>query len=80
MNIYSTKFFATCPVNKVRVEYDLTITTDGAIIQVEELLEVVNGMRKGFHEAIADQLFAHFGGCQTLKAFHHGVWITTERA
>lgn len=79
MNRYSTTFFATCPVNKARVEYHLTIETS-RVISVEELLELLGTVyAEGFHELMADDLHLRFGGTQTLRAFHHGVTIETTR-
>lgn len=79
MNTYSTTFFCVCPVNKVRVQYHLKIETT-AIVSVEELLERLTTVyADGFHEPIADDLHATFGGVQTLRAYHHGVVIETVR-
>lgn len=79
MNVYTTTFFCKCPVNKVRIQYDLTISTT-SMISVEELLEHIEKFyADGFHELIANDLHARFGGHQILKAFHHGVNITTIR-
>lgn len=78
MNTYKTKFFANCPENGIRVEYDLTINT-GSVVKVEDLIEVVQGIGAGLHEDIADRLSARFGGTQTLVADHHGVTINTTR-
>lgn len=79
MNRYSTEFFATCPVNKVRVHYHLAIETD-QIISVEDLLERIKTVyAEGFHELMADDLHQTFGGTQTLTAYHHGVNIETVR-
>lgn len=78
MNTYKTKFFANCPENGVRIEYDLTINT-GSVVKVEDMIEFVQGIGTGLHEDIADQLCARFGGTQTLTAYHHGVTIDTIR-
>jgi hypothetical protein len=79
MNRYQTTFSCKCPINNVRVNYELEIATD-AVISVEELLDHIEEMyASGFHELIADDLCAKFGGHQVLKAFHHGVNITTTR-
>lgn len=78
MNTYKTKFFAQCPVNGVRVEFDLTINT-GSVIKVEDILKEIEDIQKGFHEDIADRLLSRFGGSQTLVADHHGVRIETTR-
>ena len=79
MNIYETSFYCKCPINKVRILYDLKIKTE-KIISVEELLEHINHWyQDGFHELIADHLAENFNGTQTLEANHHSVKITTIR-
>lgn len=78
MNTYKTKFFAFCPVNEARIEYALEIQT-GIVIKVEDIIDAVTLLSRGFHEEIADQLHKEFGGTQTLKASHHGVDIETIR-
>ena len=77
MNNYELEFFARCPVNNIRVKYELQIETKD-VIEVEKLIEAVDGL-SGFHESIADDLKRRFGGRQTIKAFHHGVTIRTQR-
>lgn len=79
MNIYTTKFFAHCPNNQVRVEYRLRIESRN-MLGVEEIIEAVGQHEDGFHEEIADALLTRFGGTQTLTADHHGVTIETVRA
>ena len=78
MNTYSTRFFSICPVNNCRIEYSLKITT-GDVIKVEDILDTVALLDRGFHEDFADQLLREFGGSQTLTAEHHGVRIETIR-
>ena len=78
MNSYSTKFFAFCPVNNARVEYDWTVQTTDTL-KVEDLIDAVTLLSRGLHEDFADQLFREFGGAQVLTAYHHGVNIRTER-
>lgn len=78
VNTYSTDFFAKCPTNGVRIAYRLKIETRD-VVAVEEIIEFVESVRLGFHEDIADSLFAKFGGLQTLTADHHGVTIETKR-
>jgi hypothetical protein len=79
MNIYTTEFFGKCPTNNVRIKYELEIqTTD--VIFVERILDFVDKMNNQYHENIADLLFEEFGGKQQLVAFHHGVFIKTERS
>lgn len=78
MNVYTTRFFSICPSNGVRVEYEISIETD-KIIQVEDLVDAVTLLDRGYHEEIADQLFREFGGRQTIVADHHGVIIRSTR-
>ncbi len=77
VNTYSTKFFAVCPANGIRIEYDLLITS-GKTILVESILRAID-RQAGYHEDIADQLHALLGGDQVLTANHHSVTITTYR-
>lgn len=79
MNIYSTEFFSNCPVNGIRVKYQLEIKSEVAI-PVEQILAAVDSVESKFHEEIADDLVARFGGEQTLVAEHHGVKILTVRS
>jgi hypothetical protein len=79
MNTYSTKFFAICPNNGTRIEYELQIQSE-SMIQVEDIIDAVMLLNRGFHEEIADQLHREFGGQQTLTANHHGVFIRTIRS
>ena len=78
MNTYKTQFFAHCPTNNVRITYNLTIQTDSTIM-VEDIIDEVSSLNRGFHEAFADRLHCEFGGKQTLTADHHGVIVETER-
>lgn len=78
MNTYTAKFWASCPVNSLPIDYTLTIKT-GQQIRVEAIQERLDHIREGFHEDIADQLQRTFGGEQVLEAMHHGVHIKTER-
>lgn len=79
MNIYETSFYCKCPINKIRILYELKIETK-EIISVEELLKhIEHWYQDGFHELIADHLAESFNGIQTLKADHHSVKITTIR-
>jgi hypothetical protein len=79
MNIYKVEFFARCPTNNVRISYALKIQTH-VVIPVEKIVDYVEGIRAGFHETLADELHAAFGGEQTLVAEHHGVVIETIRS
>ena len=79
MNIYETSFYCKCPINKIRILYELKIETK-QIIAVEELLEHINHWyQDGFHELIADHLAENFNGIHTLEANHHSVKIITIR-
>lgn len=78
MNTYRTQFFARCPSNGVRITYQLTINT-GSVIEAEKIIEAVEAIKEGMHEAIADKLLTVLGGQQVLKADHHGVQIETIR-
>ena len=78
MNTYTIEFFATCPNNGIRVKYRLQIETT-EVIQVEQIVNEVMLLDRGYHEEIADQLQRVFGGRQTLVADHHGVTIETTR-
>lgn len=79
MNIYRAKFTVICPSNQAPISYDVTISVDRMIL-VEDLYKAFHEIVEGYHEDIADMLFAKFGGHQTIHAEHHGVSITTERS
>ncbi len=78
MNTYTTEFFAACPNNGVRIKYRLQIETLD-VVPVEQLIAKIESFSEAFHEGIADELFAEFGGKQTLVADHHSVTIETVR-
>lgn len=78
MNAYTTEFFANCPNNGLRIKYRLRIETSETI-PVEQVTAKVESISEGFHEEVADELLAAFGGKQTLTADHHGVTIETTR-
>lgn len=78
-NAYTTEFFANCPNNGIRIKYRLRIETR-EVIPVEQIIAKVDTITEGFHEEVADELLAAFGGVQTLVADHHGVTIETIRA
>lgn len=78
-NCYSHKFTAICPVNGEAILYDIEIQS-ADVIMVEEITAFFRGLKDPvFHEALADQLYAAFGGFQIMVATHHGVDIRTER-
>lgn len=78
MNIYTQRFTAKCPNNSRVVTYTLTIESHD-VIMVEDIQAHVTSLETGFHEALADQTFARFGGRQTIQAHHHGTDVTTVR-
>ena len=79
-NAYRHQFVATCPNNGASIIYNLCITVpDERQIFVEHIVTACALHRSGFHEAIAADLFARFGGHQVLRAHHHGVDIETTR-
>jgi GH25 family lysozyme M1 (1,4-beta-N-acetylmuramidase) len=77
-NIYRHQFVSVCPANHQPIVYSLEISTD-QMIRAEQIVTAAALCKSGFHEAIADDLFARFGGKQVLKAHHHGVDIETRR-
>ena len=79
INRYRRQFVCRCPVNDQRIFYSLTIETPSQIM-VEHINETVEGFESAFHEGLADDLFARFGGTQRLIAHHHGVDIETVRS
>lgn len=78
MNTYSTEFFCTCPINNIRIKYQLRIETT-TVVPVEQLVAKIESLDAMFHEEIADVLIASFGGKQTIVADHHSVTIETVR-
>lgn len=78
INTYTYRFRSSCAVNSQPIDYTLKIETDGAQLMVEDIVAAVGGATT-LHEALADELFARFGGKQTLTAHHHGVDIETFR-
>jgi nucleoside 2-deoxyribosyltransferase len=78
INTYTVKFISNCAVNGTPIDYHLQIETPGAQVMVEDILTAI-GKDATLHEALADRLYAQFGGHQTLTAHHHGVIITTVR-
>lgn len=79
MNIYTYTFAAHCPNNGESIIYTLEIRSQ-TIIHVEHIKTACALHDTAYHEDIADDLAARFGGDQTLTANHHGVNIRTERA
>jgi hypothetical protein len=80
MNKYTRVFVASCPNNGEAIIYTLTIEVVGRMIPVEHIVTATALIKRGYHEAIADDLFQRFGGHQILRAHHHGVDIETVRS
>jgi hypothetical protein len=78
VNTYRTEFFARCQASGMRIKYGLTIRSAKPIM-VEPLVALVQEIREGRHEEIADMLAAVFSGEHTLTADHHSVTIETVR-
>lgn len=78
MNEYTYRFVATCCNNQQPIFYTLVIERDDTLM-VERIVEECAKHQSGFHEDIADQLFAALGGKQTITAHHHGVDVRTVR-
>lgn len=78
MNTYRHTFVAECPSQPVPIIYALEISST-KMIHVEHIVAACALHKKGYHEAIADDLYRQFGGYQRIVASHHGVEITTER-
>lgn len=78
VNEYRVDFQVACPNNKVPIRYRLRIRTSEAVM-VERITEALASTKEAYHEDIADMMFRMFKGQQTLRAYHHGVWIKTKR-
>lgn len=78
VNIYRINFQNVCPNNGKTINYHLTITTT-ATVMVERIIEACAAREPAYHEDLADELHETIGGKQTLVAYHHGVWIETQR-
>ena len=78
MNTYTRQFQVVCPNNGLHVSYVLSIQTD-RVIPVEAIVSATEAIGMGYHEDVADELHARFGGHQRLVAHHHGVDIETIR-
>lgn len=78
MNIYRHTFAAACPANGQMIIFSLEIQSE-KMIYVEHIVTACALQKKAFHEQIADDLAARFGGYQVMKAHHHGVEIETRR-
>lgn len=79
MNTYETTFVRQCPVNGLHIIYRLEIRAAGTIM-VEDILMAIKALpAEGYHEAFADTLSTKLPGQHILRAYHHGVDITTIR-
>lgn len=78
-NEYRINFHVRCPGNNKKVKYKLKIRTSSTIM-VEDICDAVQNFKATYHETIADELVARFGGHQKLTAHHHGVDIKTFRS
>lgn len=78
VNIYKHCFTSKCPANQAVIHYRLTIKSS-EMIEVESIVSITDSFEEGYHEDFADQLIERLGGTQTLKAYHHGVFIKTVR-
>lgn len=77
MNTYRFTFGASCPNNGDLIVYSLTITTP-RMIHVEHIKTACALHDEGYHEDIAKDLHARFGGLLVLTATHDGVQIETR--
>jgi hypothetical protein len=78
VNIYRHTFVATCPANGQAIIFNLEIRKP-EMIRVEHITMACALHKTGYHEDIADELYARFGGLQVIRAHHHGVDIETVR-
>lgn len=79
MNIYRYRFIASCPNDGARVAYTLTIETDD-VLMAEDIEAACRFKAAVYHENLADELHARFGGQHTITAKHGKVDITTVRS
>lgn len=77
MNIYEFSFIAVCPVNGDTIKYHMRLET--TVKHMAEKLLAICMFDEEYHENIADELYRHLGGRQTIKAQHGEVFITTHR-
>lgn len=77
MNYYRHRFATLCPNNGISVTYHLEIASP-TVIMAEAIVSACK-VEQSFHEKLADELHRKFGGYQTLRAHHHGVYIETRR-
>lgn len=77
-NIYRHTFVAECPADGDQIVYSLEIRSQ-SMIRVERIRTATALIKRGYHEAIADQLHGQLGGEQRITATHQGVEIETLR-
>lgn len=77
VNKYRFSFVCACPDGGELITYSVSIVT-GRFANIRDLMTWHHGPAK-YHETIADEMFAAFGGEQTITATHQGVYIVTER-
>lgn len=77
MNTYRFIFGASCPNNGDLIVYSLAITTP-RMVHIEHIKTACALHDEGYHEDIAKDLHARFGGLLVLTANHHGVQIETR--
>lgn len=78
MNRYDHTFSALCPSDGATVIYHLCLKTE-AVVMAENITTACQFSTPKYHEALADELHAKFGGKQKISALHQGVHITTTR-
>jgi hypothetical protein len=78
VNTYRFSFMRLCPSDGALIDYRLEISTRQTIM-VEDLISACVQVGPVYHEALAEDLLARFGGRQTLEAVHQGVTVTTVR-
>lgn len=78
-NIYRHQFVSRCPNNHQPIIYALEIETD-AMVRVEHIVTAARVNECAFHELIADDFHARFGGRQVLKAHQSPIFWQREHA
>lgn len=78
MNIYQHRFIATCPNDGARIAYTICIESDD-VLMAEAIEAACRFTDSVYHEILADELHAKFGGRQRIEARHGKVDITTVR-
>lgn len=78
LNVYRHTFFAICPNDGQRIEYQLVIRSR-RLVFVEDIQAACARHKRGYHEQIADGLVASLGGRQVLRATHQATAVETWR-